>query len=368
MTVHLDPHRIAVLHGGPSSEHDISVWTSSGVLSTLRAAGHTVFAVFVDKGGLWHFSDGGDSGQVVAAPLTLLQALGHLCELRVDVAFLGFHGTFGEDGRVQAILDLAGVTYTGSGVTASAAAMDKPLARRVFVGAGLPVAAAVEVAATDVADAAGAASIAARLVQTLGLPVVVKVPAGGSSVGVEIPRDEAELVAALQRVGPMVLSDGGTTRHLLCEQYVAGVELTAGVLEHADGSLESLPLVEIAPRTAVFFDYVAKYKAGATDEIVPARISDAATAHIRDLGLRAHRALGCRGVSRTDVILRHDGAPFLLETNTLPGLTPESLLPKAAAAVGYTYGDLLHRILGAALAGRAAAMARLPTSAAQQSP
>jgi D-alanine-D-alanine ligase len=121
------------------------------------------------------------------------------------------------------------------------------------------------------------------------------------------------------------------------------------VLERPDGSIESLPLVEIAPKNGAFFDYAAKYQADATDEIVPARISDEATAKVREIGLLAHKALGCRGVSRTDVILRHDGQPFVLETNTLPGLTPASLLPKAASAHGLDYPALLHRILAAAL-------------------
>jgi len=338
----LPPLRIAVLHGGPSSEHDISVWSSRGVVATLRAQGHDVAPVFVDRAGLWHIGSDGDAGQPVTSPLPLLAAVERLRALAIDVAFMGFHGTYGEDGRVQAVLELSGLRYTGSGVAASAVAMDKTLARRVFAGVGLPIAAAREVPASEVLTASAAAQVAAELVRDLGLPVVVKIPAGGSSVGVEIPRDEAAVAASLLRLAPDVT-------HLLCEQYVAGVELTAGVLEYPDGTLESLPLVEIVPVSAAFFDFAAKYQPGATAEIVPARISDAATAEIRDLGLRAHKALGCRGVSRTDVILRHDGRPFLLETNTLPGLTPESLLPKAAAAVGYSYGVLLQRILAAAL-------------------
>lgn len=336
-----NPLRIAVLHGGPSSEHDISVWTSTGVVKTLRQAGHDVHAVFVDRQGLWHLG-AADAGQTVAEPLPIFQAVPRLQALQPDVCFLGFHGTYGEDGRVQAVLELAGLRYTGSDVVASAAAMDKPLARRIFQGAGIPVANAFEIPAADVRQAEGAAQVTSRLVAMLGLPVVVKVPAGGSSVGVEIPRDEPALREALQR-----LSDG--VPKLLCEQYIAGIEMTAGVLEGEDGQPQSLPLVEIAPKSAAFFDFQAKYSSGATDEIVPARIGPDATAQIQAIGLAAHHALGCRGVSRTDVILRADGQPFVLETNTLPGLTPESLLPKAAAAVGLDYTALLHRILAAAL-------------------
>ncbi len=333
--------RIAVLHGGPSTEHDISVWTSTGVVKTLRVAGHDVHPVFVDRAGLWHLSSA-DAGATVDQPLSIFAAVARLQHLAPDVCFLGFHGTYGEDGRIQAVLDLAGLRYTGSGVMASAAAMDKPLARRIFQGVGLPVAQALEVPAASVRTAEGASAVARELVASIGLPVVVKVPAGGSSVGVEIPRDQAALRETLQR-----LAEG--VEQLLCEQYVAGIELTAGVLEGEDGVPQSLPIVEIAPKSAAFFDYVAKYTTGHTDEIVPARISAEATAQVQAIGLAAHYALGCRGVSRTDVILREDGQPFVLETNTLPGLTPESLLPKAAAAVGLDYGALLDRIIAAAL-------------------
>jgi D-alanine-D-alanine ligase len=181
--------------------------------------------------------------------------------------------------------------------------------------------------------------VAHGLVERLGLPVVVKVPTGGSSVGVEIPRDVQALAGSLQRLGqdaPM----------LLCEQFVSGTEITAAVIEREDGALEALPIVEIVPKSA-FFDYEAKYKTGGSDEIVPARISPEATRAAQENGLRAHKALGCAGYSRTDQILRADGSLVLLETNTLPGLTPASLLPKSAAAAGLSYGALLGRILAA---------------------
>jgi D-alanine-D-alanine ligase len=332
---------VAVLHGGPSSEHDISVWSSKGVVRTLRELGHEVLPVYVDKQGAWHLG-GDDAGDTVAQALPVLAAVAALKSRNVAVCFLGFHGTYGEDGKVQALLELAGLRYTGSGVLASAAAMDKPLARRIFQGVGLPVARAVELRALACRTAAGATREAEALVATLGLPVVVKVPAGGSSVGVEIPRTAADLVAALER-----LSEGVDV--LLCEQFVQGVELTAGVLERPDGVAEALPIVEIAPKSAAFFDYEAKYSSNATDEVVPARISAEATARVQAIGLAAHRALGCRGVSRTDVILAAGDQPYVLETNTLPGLTPASLLPKAAAHAGLDYAALLSRIIDNAL-------------------
>jgi len=337
----MQPLSIAVLHGGPSSEHDISVWSSQGVLDTLRGAGHQAAAVYVDRAGSWHFGGGeARAGETVGSALPIWSAIGRLADLGPAVCFMGFHGTYGEDGRVQAALDLAGLRYTGSGCTASAVAMDKPLTRRVFSSVGVPVAAAREVNSSAVAGRQGA--VAADLAAVLGLPVVVKVPAGGSSVGVEIARDLAALEDALSRLAPQAPT-------LLCEAFVAGVELTAGVLEGDDGEPVALPVVEIVPKSAEFFDFDAKYRPGGSDEIVPARISADQTAAVQAIGLLAHRALGCRGVSRTDVILGADGAPVALETNTLPGLTPASLLPKAAAAVGYSYLDLLHAIVAAAL-------------------
>ena len=339
----LDPKTIAVLHGGPSSEHDISIWSSRGVLATLRAAGHRVVPVYVDRQGRWHFAgEDADVAHVSGEGIAVASALAQLQQLQIDVAFLGFHGTYGEDGKVQAALDLCGIRYTGSGHTASAVAMDKPLTRRVFQGAGLPVAMAVELATLGLSDLASARVAAADLVGKLGLPVVVKVPAGGSSVGVEIPRSEVQLADTLLRLG------NGQDR-LLCEQFIAGIEITVGVLQQPDGEYQVLPVVEIAPVQAEFFDYQAKYSSGGSEEIVPARIPEAQARRAQALGMAAHRALGCSGVSRTDMIIGSDGAPILLETNTLPGLTPASLLPKSAAAVGLSYEGLLHRILAAAL-------------------
>ncbi len=336
------PIVVAVLHGGPSSEHEVSIQSASGVIAALRQGGHTVHPVFVDRAGQWHFSPvDSPAATAMPNPLPLWAAIEQLRALRVEVSFLAFHGTYGEDGKIQAALELAGLRYTGSGVTATAVAMDKPLARRVFQGVGVPVAQAVELSTAGLSDLVVAQAAAARVVAALGCPTVVKVPAGGSSVGVEIPQTQAELTQALLRLCPGV-------DHLLCEQFIGGVELTSGVIEGASGQLISLPIVEIVPKGAAFFDYNAKY-GNQTDEIVPARISPAHAQLVADLGVRAHLALGCRGVSRTDIILRHDGQPFVLETNTLPGLTAMSLLPKAAEAAGYSYLDLVQAIIAAAL-------------------
>ncbi|MCB9739581.1 MAG: D-alanine--D-alanine ligase [Deltaproteobacteria bacterium] len=334
---------VAVLHGGPSSEHDISVVTSRGVLAALRARGHRADAVWVDRNGRWHLGGGEtDSGVAQGAGLDLPAALGALVRGGYDVCFLGFHGTFGEDGRVQAALELAGLRFTGSGPLASAVAMDKVMTRRVFRATGLPVADGIELVSAELATAEARAAVAADAVATVGLPAVVKVVAGGSSVGVEIAKDLADTEAALDRLRTLWPT-------LLIERFVGGTELTCGVLDGPDGPT-ALPCVEIAPRGERFFDYETKYDPSLVDEIVPARIPAAAEAALRSHALAAHRVLGCRGVSRTDAILDRDGALWLLETNTLPGLTPASLLPKAAAAAGLPYADLLERIIANALA------------------
>lgn len=333
---------IAVLHGGPSSEHDISVITAREVIAALRNGGHRVLPVWVDHDSRWHFGAPTDSSATATdEPLALPAALSRLEQARIDVAFLAFHGTFGEDGRVQAVLELTGIPYTASKVTATAVAMDKPMARRVLASWGLTVARAVELDVADV-NRLGVEATADRLVQELGLPVVLKVPAGGSSVGIEIPAARDEVVASLKRltVGVEVL---------LCEQFVTGVELTAAVLADEAGRLQALPIVEIAPKGERFFDYEAKYDPSLTDEIVPARIPDEIARKCREIGEIAHKALGCRGVSRTDIIWDRADGLYVLETNTLPGLTPASLLPKAAAAAGINYLTLLHRIVAASV-------------------
>ena len=337
---------LAVLHGGPSSEHDVSVITAREVLAALRGAGHRVDSVYVDREGLWHFNgQSGESGQTVPTPRPLPEALTQLVAMNPACAFLGFHGTYGEAGRIQAALDLVGVAYSGSGVVASAVAMDKPLARRVLESAGIAVPPAVEVLTSQLQDPTAISTTADSLVEQLGSPTVVKVAAGGSSIGIEIPGDRDALVETLTRLR-------GDSAVLLCEGFVTGVELTAAVLSRSDGSLEALPVVEISPVGDRFFDYEAKYEPSLTDEIVPARITAEQESNARRIGLIAHRVLGCRAVSRTDMILDIQGRLQVLETNTLPGLTPASLLPKAAEAAGCDYVELLHRIIRPSLSNQ----------------
>jgi len=255
----------------------------------------------------------------------------------IDVAFLALHGKYGEDGTIQGLLELTGIPYTGSGVLASALAMDKVMAKRVLLAEGIPVPRGVHVSREDFAqDLAASLSRSAAL-----LPAVVKPSKQGSSVGMSLV-DTADALAGALRIA---LEHDDET---LVEERIFGTEITVGVVGIPGGSrVEALPVVEIVPKRA-FFDYQAKYDPDQCEEICPARISDDVSRLAQDLAVRAHRALGCRGYSRTDLMLGPSG-PVVLEVNTLPGMTMNSLLPKAAAAAGLRFGDLLDRIVRLAL-------------------
>ncbi len=245
----------------------------------------------------------------------------------VDVVLIALHGTWGEDGRIQGLLDTLGIPYTGSGVLASALAMDKVMAKTVLAANGLDVPRGVVVSGPD--DAAA---------KDLPLPAFVKPVAQGSSVGASIVERPAQLASAISRA---LRHD----RRALVEERVLGTELTCAVIGN-DEPL-ALPVVEIVPKRA-FFDYHAKYDAGESEEIVPARIPGATARRVQDAALRAHHALGCRGMSRTDFILSGERL-VTLEVNTIPGMTANSLLPKAARAAGIPFGEVLARLVDWAL-------------------
>ncbi len=261
-------------------------------------------------------------------------ALSGAGEQGIDVAFLALHGKYGEDGTIQGLLELLGMPYTGSGVLASALAMDKVMAKRVLLAEGIPVPRGVHITRADyAADASGAIRRASTLI-----PGVVKPSKQGSSVGMSLV-DSADAMEAAVRLALDHDDDA------LVEERIFGAEITVGVLGNRE--VEALPVVEIVPKRE-FFDYQAKYDPAQCDEICPARISAEATRAAQDLAVRAHKSLGCRGYSRTDLILGPNG-PVVLEVNTLPGMTMNSLLPKAAAAAGIPFPQLLDRIVRLAL-------------------
>ena len=248
----------------------------------------------------------------------------------IDFAFILLHGLFGEDGTMQGFLDLLGVPYQGSGVLGSAIAMDKQLAKELYALNDLPVADSTILTSRDNIDAAA-------LVQRFGLPVVVKPVHEGSSLGLSLAQTAQELLAGIERA----LSHDS---HVMVEKYIKGRELTVGVL--GNNELEALPVIEIVPdKKFSFFDYDAKYLPGATEEICPAPIAEALTRLAQQHAVAAHKALRLRGYSRTDMILAEDNSLYLLETNTIPGMTATSLMPQAAAVHGLTFPQFLERLI-----------------------
>jgi D-alanine-D-alanine ligase len=294
--------RVGVIMGGPSSERDVSLNSGRGILAALKKKNYD--AVAIDwKGG----TDG--LGEAIRRE-------------KIDVAWIALHGTWGEDGCVQGLLECYGVPYTGSGVLASSLAMDKIATRRVFDTESIE--------SPRWRRYHGPAD-AARI----GFPLVVKPSSEGSSVGVSIVKDPAQLQAAL---------DEAKKYHgvPLIEEYVKGREINVGVLDD-----EALGEVEIRPAKE-FYDYEAKYLRDDTQYLVPAPITDDERRTLHSLAVRAHKALGCAGATRVDLILAESGRAVCLEINTLPGMTDHSLLPKIAAHRGMDYATLVERILATA--------------------
>ncbi len=299
--------QVAVLYGGRSSEREVSLRTGAACAEALRTKGYEVTLIDVDR--------------EVAAVLR---------SGRIDVAFVALHGRWGEDGCVQGLLECLEIPYTHSGVTASALGMDKTVSKTMFKALGLEV---IEYRAFP-QERAG--EIALRDLP-FGVPCVVKPAGEGSSVGVQIVKDPSTLGEAC-RDAARYKGD------VIVERYVKGTEVNVAVL---DG--EALGAIEIAPERE-FYDYAAKYTAGTTKYHYPARIPEAHRKRVMAAAERAHLGLGCSGVSRTDFIIAADGTPFILEVNTLPGMTATSLVPKIAAGLGISFPDLCERILdGAAL-------------------
>lgn len=304
--------RVAVLMGGTSHERAVSLNSGSMVAGALDRAKYDVISV--------DFT--GDLAPIIALPG------------QVDVVFLALHGPGGEDGRMQGVLDLLGLPYTGSGVLGSALAMHKGMAKHIYQAAGVPT-------PEDVTLYRGAPDPAAQVRAAVGLPCVVKPVNEGSTFGISIVREDAELAPALEEAFRYC-------GEVIAERFVQGVEISVPVL---GADPQALPAIEIIPKSG-FYDYEMKYTPGATEEICPARISPTAAERAGDYAVRAHRALGCYGVSRTDFIVVGD-EPVALETNSLPGMTATSLLPLSARVAGISFSDLLDRLIGDALsAGR----------------
>ncbi|MHC4341677.1 MAG: D-alanine--D-alanine ligase family protein [Planctomycetota bacterium] len=314
---------VAVIFGGPSLEHEISVLSGRRVLEGMDRSRYRPLPVLIERDCAWVVDGVRHKG-----PLEGAAALRHA---GCDVAFLALHGPFGEDGTIQGFLKTLKLPFTGSGVAGSALARDKIRAKRYLETQGL-------LGAPDLTVPPATAEDVRR---KLGFPVLVKNPFQGSTLGLELAKDAATLEAAVGR-----LREGCS--QLLVERQELGRELTAPVLDDENGEPEALPLVEIRVPDG-FFDYQAKYSEGGAEEIVPAPLDEGVAQSVRACGVQAHRALGLRGMSRSDFILRSDGELVFLETNSIPGLTERSLLPQAAAAAGIDFTALISRLVESAL-------------------
>lgn len=324
--------RICILAGGPSAEHDVSLASAQMIFEYLDRTKYDPFVVVISRDSLWVFPDGKEYNETDG-----VARIRH--EEDVVFALLALHGEFGEDGTVQALLDTAGIRYTGSGAKASMLGMDKIVSRDMFRAKGIAVPHAWFFVREEFVRNQG--DIIGSIQNKFTFPLVIKPADRGSSVGISIVSDATKLVEAIREALEY-------SEQILVEEFIAGMELTAGVIEK-DGEVIALPLVEITPKKNTFFDYESKYAEGGAEEIVPARISDEMTKKVQSIAKDTHTILGCRGYSRTDFIVRKsDNQIFVLEINTLPGLTKTSLLPKAAESAGIDFVKLLDMIIESA--------------------
>jgi D-alanine-D-alanine ligase len=298
---------VAVVMGGSSAERDISIRSGSEVMRALHSLGYDARSLDYDE--------------------RFLDALG---QIKPDVVFIALHGPGGEDGHVQALLEYLSIPYTGSALEAAALSMDKHLTKKLLAAEGLPT------PVWDLYDLTG--GTLPLLPGSLDLPLVIKPRFEGSSAGITIVRTHEEWTAAM-------LDASKSYAQILAEEYLAGREFTCAVLGE-----EALPIVEIIANRDGFYSYDAKYEPGGSTHVVPAPIDDDLAARLQMLGLSAHRLLGLRDYSRTDFIVTADNRPYILEINSLPGLTPASLVPDACAAVGISFEALVERLIGYARA------------------
>ena len=303
---------IAVIMGGPSSEADVSRKTGSAICEALQSLGYRAVSVEYDPPHL----------------------IGTLKKMGAKVAFIALHGRLGEDGTIQGALELSGIPYTGSGVTSSAVTMDKIMSCHVFRAEGIRMADSRPYKLSQGIDA-----VAAEIRKHFTGTVVLKPACEGSTIGIEIVKPGESLEAALSRAFSV-------ESRILAEKYLEGREFTVSVLNE-----KAFPVIEICPHSGMY-DYFSKYTKGATDYIVPAEISEELSKEMSDMAVSGYRAAECEGVVRFDFRTDKDGVPYLLEANSIPGMTATSLVPKAAAAAGIDFPHLCEMILQGAGTGK----------------
>ncbi len=313
MTINPAEIRVAVLKGGRSAEREVSLNSGAQVTAALTSIGFDVVEI--------------DTGET--------EFVSELSSADADVVFIALHGRFGEDGTVQGLCELLELPYVGSGVLSSALAIDKVMSKLFYTQAGLATPDYVVLRRGELFDID-------VIVNELGGKLVVKPANEGSSVGMTIVHDPSELPAAIEKAF-------ACDRDVLVEKFIAGVEVTVAVIGNDD--VVALPTLEIVP-VHEFYDYESKYVPGMSRHIIPARVSEAARDECQRLSMAAHKTLGCRGISRSDTIVAEDGAVWLLETNTIPGMTATSLVPDAAREAGIEFPQLCAMLVEFALEPR----------------
>lgn len=302
--------KIAVLYGGTSGEREVSLSTGQGIIKALKNKGHEVISI--------DFSP---------------DKISEILELDVDLVFIGLHGRFGEDGKIQGLLDMVGLPYVGSGVLASALAMDKSKSKQIFSSNGIQTA---KSKSYDVTNEELFSGIAEDIKKSFRLPFVIKPNQEGSTLGLTIVKDDKQVEKAIETAAQ---SDS----MILVEDYVQGREVTVPVIGHT-GNETALPVIEIIPKND-YYDFDSKYKPGGSEHIVPAKIDDGLTERLQKESILAHQLLGCSVYSRVDFIINENDEPIILEVNTLPGMTPTSLFPDSAQVIGWSYDDLIEKFV-----------------------
>ena len=304
--------RVAVVCGGVSTEREISLKSGEAIYNALREYGYENITLFDLKADNLH----------------------ELLAMDIDVAFLALHGMGGEDGCIQGALRLAGIPFTGPNVEASAVCMNKILTKFVLKENDLPTAEFRIINREDYGEASKK-----RIADEIGFPMVVKSPCQGSSIGVVIVKSQDEMDNAAKEIFKY-------GNRMLAEQFIDGTELTLPII--GNDELTVLPDIEITSERE-FYDYKAKYTNGLCHHIIPSRISDDVRSKVREIGEKAYRTLGCRGISRIDFIADKEGNPYIIEVNTIPGMTAMSLVPDSARYYGMSFGELADKIVGFAL-------------------
>jgi D-alanine-D-alanine ligase len=301
--------KIAVVMGGPSAEREVSLNTGKAILAALQEAGYK---------------------NAVGIDLEPTRFVEQLREARIEVVFNAVHGQYGEDGILQGALELLGIPYTGAGVLSSAMAMDKGISKRIFLSASISTPRSLLFAKADLSR-----DLVAEIIDDFSIPVVVKSASQGSSIGVAIVEDVGSLSKAIQQAFQY-------SNTILVEEFIKGRELTVAIWGKDEP--KALPVIEIVPYSGRY-DYHSKYTKGATEYIVPAKLTNEITLQVQKVALEAFKILGCCGIARVDIMLDSDNNPYVLEVNTIPGMTATSLVPKAAAAAGISFTNLCEKLL-----------------------